>query len=222
MLEAERVAAVGQAVAGLARGIKNILTGMEGSIYMMQSGLRRGQASRVEHGVGMLQRNVGKISTLVRDLLAFSKGSEPHVTWSDPNQLAREVVELYDEMARKAGIDLRIELQPGLPPAPLDASGIHTCLANLISNAIDACKSSLSGRGSVRLKVSEDRAGLSFEVFDDGCGMDYEVRTKIFTTFFTTKGSGGTGLGRLMTRKIVQEHGGRIELTRLEVDRIIR
>ena len=56
-----------------------------------------------------------------------------------------------------------------------------------------------------------DREGiLCYAVSDDGCGMDYDIKKKIFTTFFTTKGGGGTGLGLLMTRKIVQEHGGKI------------
>jgi signal transduction histidine kinase len=85
-------------------------------------------------------------------------------------------------------------------------------LANLISNAIDACQMSEKPGCQVHLKTWEEDGVLIFEVTDDGCGMDYEVKQKIFTTFFTTKGEGGTGLGLLMTRKIVQEHGGRIEV----------
>jgi signal transduction histidine kinase len=64
----------------------------------------------------------------------------------------------------------------------------------------------------VVLKTSESEGALEYEVSDNGCGMDYEVKNKIFTTFFTTKGAGGTGLGLLTTRKIVQEHGGKILL----------
>ncbi len=213
VLEAERLAAVGQTVAGLAHGIKNILMGMEGGVYIMRSGLRLAQPTRLEDGVGMLERNVGKISSLVKNLLAFSKGTVPHVAWSDPAQIARDVVELYEGTARQAGIDLRANVEAGIPQAPLDPSGMHTCLANLVSNAIDACASTPSGTGRVQISVSERSGALCFEVTDDGCGMDQEVRAKIFTTFFTTKGAGGTGLGLLMTRKIVQEHGGRIEVT---------
>ncbi|MEW6364009.1 MAG: ATP-binding protein [Acidobacteriota bacterium] len=209
-IEAERMAAVGQTVAGLAHGIKNILMGVEGGVYVLQSGLRQNNPARLDTGVEMLSRNVEKISALVKNLLSFSKGTVPHVTLTDPNKVAREILELYGQTARKAGIELRAEQQEGVEPAALDAEGIHTCLANLVSNAIDACQWSEKKGCRVTLKTSEENGVLCFEVADDGCGMDYDVKKKIFTTFFTTKGSGGTGLGLLLTRKIVQEHGGKI------------
>lgn len=209
-LEAERLAAVGQTVAGLAHGIKNNLMGLEGGAYVMQSGIRQNQAVKVERGVEMLVRNVGKISSLVKNLLSFSKGDVPKVVLTDPNTVAREIVELYGGMAGKAGIELAGDLQPGLAPAPLDPEGIHACLTNLVSNAIDACQMSEKKGCQVLVRTHEENGVLIFEVIDNGCGMDYEVKQKIFTTFFTTKGAGGTGLGLLMTRKIVQEHGGKI------------
>jgi signal transduction histidine kinase len=107
-------------------------------------------------------------------------------------------------------VELRGDLHPDLSPAPLDAEGMHTCLANLVSNAIDACQVSEKPDCRVTLRTFADSEALGFEVLDTGCGMDYEVKKKIFTTFFTTKGEGGTGLGLLLTRKIVQEHGGAI------------
>lgn len=211
-LEAERLAAVGQTVAGLAHGIKNILMGVEGGIYVMESGMRKSQMGRVERGVQMLKRNVEKISSLVKNLLSFSKGRQLCVAMVDPNAPARETLELYVAMAKTAGVDLEGVLQEGLSPAPMDAEGIHTCLTNLVSNAIDACQASEKQDCKVVLKTSESEGALEYEVSDNGCGMDYEVKNKIFTTFFTTKGAGGTGLGLLTTRKIVQEHGGKILL----------
>lgn len=209
-VEAERLAAVGQTVAGLAHGIKNILMGLEGGIYVMESGVKQSDMARVERGTQMLKRNVEKISTLVKNLLSFSKGKVPAIAMTDPNAVAREVFDLFSPLARKAGIDMAAELQPGIPPAPLDAEGIHTCLANLVSNAIDACQMSEKKSRRVTLRTSESDGVLAYEVVDDGCGMDYDVKKKIFTTFFSTKGAGGTGLGLLTTRKIVQEHGGKI------------
>ena len=73
-LEAERLAAVGQTVAGLAHGIKNILTGLEGGMYVTSSGLKKGDQGRVRQGWEMLERNMGRISDLTRNLLAFSRG----------------------------------------------------------------------------------------------------------------------------------------------------
>lgn len=210
--EAERLAAVGRTVAGLAHGIKNILMGLEGGVYVMESGLKRGQTEKVERGMQMLGRNVDKISNLVKDLLSFSKGRLPVLAPADPNAVVREIVELYREAASQAGVTIRSRLKKGLAPAPLDADGIHTCLANLVSNALDACQMSEKDKNRIDIRTFEKNGILGFEVADDGCGMDYEVKRRIFTTFFTTKGAGGTGIGLLTVQKIAQEHGGDIEL----------
>lgn len=209
-LVAERLAAVGQTVAGLAHGIKNMLMGLEGGIYVMKSGIKKEDNSRIERGMEMLDRNVDKISSMARNLLDFSKGRVPKVEIADPNKIAGEIYELYKDSSSEAGINLKIKLGEGIGPAPLDPEGIHTCLANLVSNAIDACEASDRESCTVSMETYEKNGTIFFTVSDNGCGMDYDVKKKIFTTFFTTKGGGGTGLGLLITRKIIQENGGRI------------
>jgi len=210
LLDAERLAAVGQTVAGIAHGVKNILMGLEGGMYVVNSGLRRGDRSVINQGWEMLERNIERISNLIRDFLAFSKGRAPEVEVADPNEIAKDVVALYQDAARGAGIELRSELSPDVRNAPLDPKGIHACLTNLVSNAMDACQMSERRRCCVTVRTLEENDALIFEVADNGCGMDYEIKQKVFTTFFTTKGTKGTGLGLLETRRIVREHGGRI------------
>jgi len=209
-IDAERLAAVGQTVAGLAHGIKNILTGLEGGMYVVNSGLQKGQKERVDIGWEMLKRNIGKISALVKNLLNFSKGRTPHVVLVNPNDLARDIIALYQDAARQDGIALAAETDDTIPPAALDPEEIHTCLANLVSNALDACQMSEKPKCTVTVRCKEENNCLIYEVADEGSGMDYEIKQKVFTNFFTTKGTGGTGLGLLLTRKIVQEHGGKI------------
>ena len=211
-IEAERQAAVGQTVAGLAHGIKNILTGLEGGMYVVSSGLKKGQKDRVDTGWEMLERNIGRISTLAKSLLSFSKGHTPNVLIVNPNDLVREVVALYRDVARKAGIKLIGEAETSIAPAPFDPEEMHSCLANLVSNALDACEMSEKSGCNVTVRCMEEDGSIVFEVADEGTGMDYEIKQKVFTNFFTTKGSGGTGLGLLLTRKIVHEHGGRISV----------
>jgi len=211
-IDAERLAAVGQTVAGLAHGIKNILTGLEGGMYFLKSGMEGGRKERLDEGWGMLSRNMEKISVLVRNLLSFSKGRKVHVSMSDPSRFVDEMVELYRDAAAREDVIVRGETEGDVAPAPFDREAMHTCLANLVSNAIDACQ--MSGRRpcEVVVHLSGDDERIVFEVRDEGCGMDQEVRRLAFTNFFTTKGAGGTGLGLLLTRKIVTEHGGRIAL----------
>ncbi len=211
-IEAERLAAVGQTVAGLAHGIKNILTGLEGGVYIFKSGLDRNDRDRIDQGWDVLHRNIDKISMLAKNLLNFSKGIVPKVKMIRPADMVHEVIELYKETARKYNIELVTECDESIAPAPMDPEGIHTCLANLMSNAIDACQLSDKPVCEVRVRCKEEDECIVFEVEDKGCGMDYEVKQKVFTNFFTTKGGGGTGIGLLLTRKMVQEHGGRITM----------
>ena len=160
----------------------------------------------------MLDRNVERITTLVKGFLSYSKKHVAVMEPVDPREIAREIYSLYHAAAKRDGVTLLFEADEEIAATNMEPSGIHTCLANLVSNAIDACKTSKKSTGTVSLRVREGDGTIVFEVEDTGCGMSAEIREKVFTSFFTTKGLGGTGLGLLVTKKIVREHGGRIEV----------
>jgi signal transduction histidine kinase len=210
VIEAERLGAVGQTVAGLAHSIKNILMGLEGGKYIVSLGLEKDNKEMISEGWEMLERNFEKTTSLVKDFLSFSKGRLPELQLVDPAGLVREIIDLYKDIAAQSGVELKAKIPGRIRRAPLDPDGIHTCLTNLVSNAIDACLMAEKKGTVVVVEVRDNREKLVFEVSDNGSGIDYEIKKKIFTTFFTTKGGEGTGLGLLTTRKIVQEHGGKI------------
>jgi PAS domain S-box-containing protein len=213
-LEAERLAAVGQTVAGLAHGVKNVLMGLEGGVYIVRSGMQRGDGQRLLEGWSMVEEGIERISSFVKEFLDFAKGRRASVALVDPNAVAEKVIGLFSETARLARIELSANLDPTLAPACLDEDGIHTCLSNLVSNALDACAVSDKRTRHVTLATREEEGTLIFEVTDDGIGMDSEIRKKVFTNFFSTKGTDkGTGLGLLTTRRIVQQHGGHVTFT---------
>ena len=216
-LEAERLAVVGQTVAGLAHGVKNVLMGLEGGLYVFKSGMKKGDNERMLAGWQMLEEDIGRISSFVKEFLEFARGKVPKAHLVDPNRIAGNVIELFKQKAAMSGITLVADLQENVPQASMDEQGIHTCLTNLVSNALDACE--ISDKPGRHVTVSSrDRDGvLVFEVSDDGTGMDYEVKKNVFTGFFSTKGSDrGTGLGLLTTRKIVQQHGGTVSFESTE------
>jgi len=211
ILEAERLAAVGQTVAGLAHGIKNVLMGLKGGMYVVNSGIKRSDNGLVEQGWNMLQNNIEKISSFVKEFLSFARGKTLKVELADPHAIATDIANLYRDAIEQSGIIFIPKLEEGINKAPMDAQGIHTCIANLISNAIDACLASDNKKPAIRFSLFEKDNTICYEVRDNGAGMDYEVKKKIFTSFFTTKRAGeGTGLGLLTTRKIVHEHGGKV------------
>jgi PAS domain S-box-containing protein len=209
-IEAERLAAVGQTVAGLAHSIRNILTGLEGGIYVVDSGLERNQKDRIQLGWGMLHRNIDKISILVKSLLEFARGHTPQVTMVNPVDLVHEVVELYKKTAEKEGIKIKLKTSPAIDSAPMDHDSIHSCLTNLVTNALDACQASDKVECRITVGCYDKDNCIIFEVADEGCGMAYEVKQMIFTNFFTTKGTKGTGLGMLTVQKAAHEHGGKV------------
>jgi len=194
-LEAERLAAVGHTVAGLSHGVKNLITALEGGMYMLNTGLSKGNVERIQKGLEMLMRNIERISVFVKTFLSFSKGRVIQAKICDPAEIAKEVVDLYEVKAEELGIVLTNEKIGDVPPAPIDFESMHECLTNLVGNAIDACQVSNGGSCYVAVRTFEKNGIITYEVSDNGCGMDYEVKQKVFTTFFTTKGLGGSGLG---------------------------
>jgi signal transduction histidine kinase len=215
LLEAERLAAVGQTVADLAHAIKNIAGGLKGGIFVLEKGMELDNRKYLSEGWEMVKGNVEKITNMALDLLNYSKEREPDYEWCDPGEPLRDVYRLMLSRARECGVTLQLEVTENLPQAFLDREGIHRCLLNLLSNAIDACLDAQSeGKpGEVLLRCGEAGGGaVEYQVIDNGCGMDAEVREKIFQRFFSTKGSKGTGLGLMITRKIIDEHGGGIEI----------
>ncbi len=137
-IEAERLAAVGQTVAGLAHGIKNLIMGLEGGMYVVNSGLRNDNEERVLQGWRMLEEDITRISAFVKEFLEFAKGRQPRVQMIQPNDVARVVVDRYRERAARSGVELQLDLggarggavRRGGPPHLPDQPGAerHRCL----------------------------------------------------------------------------------------------
>jgi PAS domain S-box-containing protein len=215
LVQSERLAATGQTAASIAHAIKNIVGGLKGGMFVVNKGFELSNQNYLQDGWDMVQRNIAKISSLAMDLLTFSKERKPEYRLAHANEVAAEVVALLGKRAEEFGINLRLETADDLQPVAMDMSGIHQCLVNLVSNAIDACRPEICGHeeGVVTLcTCSHADWAVCFEIRDNGCGIAAEDKEKIFTTFFSTKGADGTGLGLLNVQKIAREHGGSIEV----------
>jgi histidine kinase len=203
---------LGETIAGMSHSIKNILCGLEGGVYVLDSGIQRGKEDRVRDGWEMVKNNVAKVSELVKGILYASKEREPEYKECDPGRLLTEVCDLYEATAGGEGIQIVREFEKEMGNCFLDPAGIHSALSNLVSNAVEAC--SASDVAGHRITVSGRFEGgvLLMEVTDDGYGMPKEVKRKLFNRFYSTKGSKGTGLGLVITRKVIEEHGGTIRV----------
>jgi len=212
-IEAERMAIVGQTVAGLAHGIKNLINALDGGIYFLKSGIGKGDIKRVHKGIETLTRNIERIRLFSKAFLNYSRFRTLTPALSNPAKIVNEVVESFTAKIQKNSIKIELQVDQQLSPVPLDYEKIHECMTNLVGNAIDACIDVDDNRKkTIWIKIYDEEGSIYIEVKDNGCGIDNDHRQRLFSKFFTTKGLEGTGLGLLMTKKIIQEHGGNISV----------
>jgi len=216
MVNAERLAAVGQTVAALAHDLKNILHNLQFGGEMLEQGIAQKDDTFLQQGWKIVRKNQGKIHDLVMNMLSYSKEREPCIEPCDLNALVREVVELIQPRSREKGVQLGI-VRPdeARPSVPCDPEAIHRALLNILTNALDAVEEVEGPRvavGVMREKIIDPAKGawMRIVVQDNGPGIEAERLGDIFRPFVSTKGARGTGLGLAVSRKILREHGGDI------------
>ncbi|MCA9187565.1 MAG: FHA domain-containing protein [Planctomycetales bacterium] len=213
MVQSERLAAIGQTIAGLSHHIKNILQGIRGGSYLIEEGLNVNEAEVVRKGWRIVEKNQEKISRLVLDMLTFSKQRQPDVHPADLTSVVADVVELMQSRADERSIELLFQPDADLPQLCFDGEGIHHAALNVVTNAIDACENQPAGRVVVQTGLSADRKFVEINVTDNGEGIAPEDLEGIFRLRQSTKGNRGTGLGLSVSQKILQEHGGQITVS---------
>lgn len=212
MVQAERLAAMGQTIATLSHHVKNILQGVRGGSYLIEEGLKGGDFEIVRKGWKIVERNQDKISNLVMDMLTFSKERQPDLMPGNLNHLIFEIAELMQIRAAEAGVELVVRPQPDLPDLLFDADLMHRAVLNVVTNAIDACEKCTPARVTLSAGLAADQHLAYVRIDDSGEGIPAESQVKIFSVFESRKGNRGTGLGLPVSRKILREHGGDIRL----------
>jgi signal transduction histidine kinase/pSer/pThr/pTyr-binding forkhead associated (FHA) protein len=210
MLQAERLAAIGQAIAALSHHIKNILQGLRSGSDIVRMGFAEKNDTLLQKGWVLVQKNQGKIHDLVMDMLSYSKEREPAVEETDVNGVVREVCDLLKGRAAELGAHLEVRLDEHLPTIPVDPEGLHRALLNIVGNALDAVEEREKPHVVVATGVEDDEKWIRLVVLDNGVGIAPELLADVFKPFVSTKGSRGTGLGLAVSRKILREHGGDI------------
>ncbi len=207
-LQAERLAALGQAVAGLAHYTKNIITGMSGSVDLIDQGLERSNTEFLERSWPILKRSTKRIANFVEDMLAFSKPRVPRREPTDIPALIEDVSQTFWAMLSRKKVELIVETAEVSKPFDIDGRGLYRCLLNLVLNAAEAMPKE-GGLIRIEARVAETDT-LVIEVADNGPGIPERDHKRIFDPFFSTKGSQGTGLGLAVCQKIIAEHHGNI------------
>ncbi|MBT3311974.1 MAG: PAS domain-containing sensor histidine kinase [Desulfobacterales bacterium] len=212
-LQAE-LTGLGQSLAMMSHGIKNIMEGIQGGAYVIDEGIYDEDWNLVKKGWPIVKNNLIDISGIAQNVLYASKKRTIRLEKVFPADIVNHSINHFQGKADSHGIKLKPEINPDLSPVELDYFSIRRMLNNLVANAIDACSKDRKKKSHeiiVRADIYNELQ-FKFEVEDNGTGMENSMQKKIFGQFYSTKGSEGTGIGLAVVNKIVKEHNGKIEV----------
>ena len=212
LLSRSRLAAMGETVAAISHGVKNILQGLRGGTDAVAMAIERGDLELAGRGWGVLARNLERIQSLTMNMLGFVRNQELELETMSLEHLSREAIELLQNASSRAGVTIECRFPDDLPPIPLDSTSILQLMLNLLSNAIDASPHGASVVLSGCFLEKEARVRL--EITDQGPGIGEAIQDRLFEPFTTSKGQRGTGLGLVVSRKIAERHEGTLECER--------
>jgi signal transduction histidine kinase len=212
LIQAAKLAAVGEMAAGIAHELNNPLTSVTGFSELIIEELPQGSPQRNE--MEMVLREARRAGDVVRRLLDFSRQGEHVRSPADLNGVVDDVLALTRHLVQTNGVDLIVELDESLPWVSIDHNQMKQVLLNLIHNALQAMPNGGELRVSTYSVNRDDRNWVIMSIKDNGVGISTADQSRIFEPFFTTKGGrGGTGLGLSVTYGIITDHGGMIEIS---------
>jgi signal transduction histidine kinase len=216
-MQSERFIAIGQVFTGIQHSMKNMLNACKGGAYMVRTGLKMDDQKMLEEGWAIVEEGITRMTDMSMDMLKYVKEWKPKFDSVDLGQVLAGIDRVFKQTAKDRGVKFRLE-EPSQPiSVSCDSRMIHSALMDIVSNALDAClwkdyDEDESPYINVRARVAEDGKNAVIEIEDNGCGMTEEVISNIFTPFFSTKSKAGTGLGLSITARMIDVHGGKIDV----------
>lgn len=209
----DHLASLGLMISSISHGVKGLLTALDAGIHKLDRGVAGKDHERIEKGLDILKITVERIRKMILDIIYYAK--ERGLDWSqvDISSFGDEVFSVIAPKIEGQNIELIRDFDSNLEKCEFDNEHMHSALVNILENAVDACARDTSKEShKVTFGIKQENNHLIFEIDDDGVGIDSEALEKIFTPFFSTKGNKGTGLGLFIANKIVEQHGGKIQV----------
>jgi two-component system NtrC family sensor kinase len=209
LIQAEKLAAMGQMLAGVAHELNNPLTAILGVTELLREGQTDAEATQRQ--LEITHRQARRAARIVQNLLEFSRPASPQKKSVDLNSIVDRTLQLHEHSLRRNNVEVDFRPQPDFPGVIADANQLIQVFLNLVTNAEQAIREVReSGRIQIRFARIGSRISVTFQ--DDGIGIRPESVARLFDPFYTTKRpGGGTGLGLSICLSIVREHGGTIE-----------
>jgi signal transduction histidine kinase len=210
----DHLTSLGLMLGSMSHGVKGMLTALDGGIYQLETGINKKDNDRIERGFHRIQHSSSRIRKMVLEILFYAKSRGMQHEKTDVAKLAEAVVDAVKPMADKNGHTLAVDIASDAGSFEADPNWILQSIVNFLENAVDACSDD-AGKNSHRIDFRvypQGKDKIVFDIADNGIGMDEDTRQKMFTLFFSSKGSKGTGLGLFISNHIIRQHGGQIEV----------
>jgi signal transduction histidine kinase len=207
-LASERLAAIGQTVAGLAHYSKNILATLNIGSELIDEGIEQQKIGIVENPWKIMKRSLKRLSNVIEEMLTYFTERRPAYEVYSLIELIDDVLSSVNGLMGSKSISISKDIAGLDREVKIDSRGIYRCMLNLMLNAADAVSGDDGWIGVTGSRLEDGTIRITIE--DNGAGIDKAVIGKIFEPFYSTKGFRGTGLGLAVTRKIVEEHRGSI------------
>ena len=211
----DHLSSLGLMIGSVSHSIKGLLTGLDGGVYMLDKGFAKEDSGQIGEGLDIVKMMVGRIKNMVLDVLYYAKERDLALSTCRIGEFVAETVAVVQARIASAGIALVCELDDALQAREFDVDSdqLRAALVNILDNAVDACRESRDQKApQISFRAYPDNGNVIFDIEDNGIGMSEAVQSKIFTLFFSSKATQGTGIGLFITRKIVHQHGGEIEV----------
>jgi signal transduction histidine kinase len=209
----DHLSSLGLMIGSISHAIKGLLTGLDGGMYLLDSGFQKENKDRIEEGWETVKLMVERIRKLILDILYYAKQRDLKWEQVDAIRFATDVATVIEPKMSDNNIAFVRKFDETAGQFEIDAGYVHSALMNILENAIDACtRDSAKDDHQIVLSLLQDKEHIVFEVHDNGVGMDEDTRSKLFTPFFSSKGRRGTGLGLYISNQIIEQHGGQIQV----------
>lgn len=206
LIRADRLAAMGELTAGVAHEVRNPLGIIRASVQLVEDA--RGDAERIREATGIIKQEIDRLDRVIKVLLDFGRPSEPTLRPTNVEDVVSDVVMFTRRFAGQARVELETEYASDLPLVSADADQLKQVLVNLVSNAVQAME---SAGGRITVRVWDDGGFVFMSIRDTGPGIPPEDLRRVFDPFYSTRDD-GTGLGLTIVHRIIDQHGGRIEV----------
>ncbi len=207
----DHLSSLGLMLGTISHSIKGMLTGLDGGMYMVESGFKKKDEEKVRDGWQTVKLVVDRIRKMVLDILYYAKKRELQWEKVDAASFARDVAKAVEPKMSQNGIEFECRISEEAGECEIDPGYVHAALGNIFENAVDAClKDEKKTSHKIVFRLNADEENVIFAVQDNGIGMDDDTKEKLFSRFFSSKGRKGTGLGLFISHQIVGQHGGKI------------